>query len=38
MKYFKANGLWYSGDDPSKSVAGSLRYSSSGLRLEVLGH
>jgi hypothetical protein len=37
MKHFKASGLWFKSDDQGKRVAGTLRYSSDGLHLELIG-
>lgn len=37
MKYFKASGLWFPSDEPENRVAGTLRFSKSGLRLMLLG-
>jgi len=37
MKFFKASGLWFPADEPENRVAGSLRFSESGLNLKLLG-
>ena len=37
MKNFTASGLWFLDSDPSKRVAGTLRYSDHGLYLKLLG-
>jgi len=37
MEHFEASGLWYTGDDPSKKVSGTLHYSSAGLNLRLIG-
>jgi len=37
MKFFKASGLWFPADEPGNRVAGTLRFSESGLQLKLLG-
>jgi len=37
MKLFRASGLWFRADEPENRVAGTLRFSESGLRLKLLG-
>ena len=37
MKFFKASGLWFPADEPENRVAGTLRFSASGLDLKLLG-
>jgi len=37
MKFFKASGLWFPADEPENRVAGTLRFSQSGLQLKLLG-
>lgn len=37
MKFFKASGLWFPADEPENRVAGTLRFSESGLQLKLLG-
>lgn len=37
MKLFKASGLWFRADEPENQVAGTLRFSESGLQLKLLG-
>jgi len=37
MKLFKASGLWFRADEPENRVAGTLRFSESGLQLKLLG-
>ena len=37
MKFFRASGLWFPADEPENKVAGSLRFSDTGLQLRLLG-
>ena len=37
MKFFKASGLWFPANEPENRVAGTLRFSESGLQLKLLG-
>lgn len=37
MKHFEASGLWSTGDEPSRQVAGTLRYTKDGLILDLIG-
>ncbi len=36
MRHFTASGLWFLSDDPTKRVAGTLRYSEKGIHLKLL--
>ena len=37
MEYFEANGIWYSPDDPSNAVGGTLKFDADGIYLVLIG-
>ena len=37
MHHFTARGVWYTGDQPERRVTGTIRFSKTGIHLELIG-